>query len=72
MIYIVLLHYKSICCAHNPTYSVGEAGVLLDHLIGEQMGSERFQGANKSDKLSKVLTFVHVLFFNSQHLPDSD
>lgn len=70
MIYTALLHHKSICSGHNPTYSVGKGGVVLDHLIGEQ-GDPRAQGVIRSHKAGKVLALGHILFLNSHHLPDS-
>lgn len=41
MIYKMLLHCKSIRSAHNSIFSVGKAGVILDHLIDEQTAGQR-------------------------------
>lgn len=41
MIYKTLLHCKSIRSAHNSIFSVGKAGVILDHLIDEQTAGQR-------------------------------
>ena len=72
MIYKMLLHGKPMRSAHNPPSSVGKAGVVLDHLIDEKTGDQRDLGEfTKSHTASRVLTLDHVLFLQSQHLPDS-